>query len=637
MRFNRIKPFFTVILVFGCHLNAQVYFQQKTIPLKGVTIQANHLKEYTIGAAIEKPDSILVKLMRTSSLSDLLLLSTGASIKSYGPGGLSTVSFRGSHSNHTAIMWNGLNLQSPMNSSVNLSAMPASLFEDIQIQSGGAGTLCGSGAMSGVLHLTTNNLLNKKNHISVNGGIGSYNRQYEQLSLKTGNKKRASSLSVMRQSSDNNFWYYNTSRPDKRKERQTNAGVKQWGLSQDNYFRLGNQLLVTTGLWLQHYDKDVQTIMTKSTPNQQYQIDNNVMGAINLRYYRTNNIQINFKQGILWNQIDYTNVETPISSGNNQSLSLISEIESRISLKNGIQWSTGLNYTNEQAQSDGYIGTPIRSRWALFSFVQFKTFNNRLTSLISFRDEMTNTTLHPVIFAYGGNYALTQRIKIKGNISKNYRIPTFNDVYWAFDGYARGNNSLKPESGWSGDIGFEYNKKTAEQNMKLSTIWFTSNIKDWIIWLQDDDAIWTPSNKKRGESKGLELKGIYGRKIGSSFWQLSTSYFYTHSRLKTDDHYDGKQMVYIPLHKGAGLLTWKYKAIVAAFTINAVGERYYDYTNRLEPYLLGNIMGGYKIPAGRTDVQLNVKVNNLWNTQYQLMAWYAMPLCNYEVNLQVRL
>ena len=637
MRINRIKPFFTAILLFGGQLNAQVYLQQKDIPLKEVTIQANQLKEYTIGASIEKPDSVLVNLMSTSSLADLLQLSTGAAIKSYGPGGLSTVSFRGSHSNHTAIMWNGLNLQSPMNSSVNLSVMPVSLFEDIQIQSGGAGTLCGSGAMAGVLHLTTDNLLNKKNYISVNGGIGSYNHQYQQLSLKTGNKKRASTLSVMRQSSDNDFWYYNISRPDKRKERQTNAGVNQWGLSQDNHFRLGDQLLVTTGLWLQHYDKDIQTIMTKSTPNQQYQIDNNAMGAINLKYYHSKNHQINFKQGVVWNEVDYTDKETPVNSGNNQSLSLISELESRVRLKNGILWSTGLNYTNEQAQSDGYEGTPMRNRWALFSFAQFKSLNNRLTSLISIRDEMTNSTLHPVIFAYGGDFIFTQKLRIKGNISKNYRIPTFNDVYWAFDGYARGNSSLKPESGWSGDTGIEYNVNTVKQNIKVSATLFAAGIKDWIIWLQDEDAIWTPTNKKKGESRGLEIKGTYGRKTGASYWQLTTNYFYTHSRLKTEDEYDGKQMVYIPLHKGTALLTWKYKAIVTVFTLNAVGERYYDYTNRLEPYILGNIMGSYKIPVGRPDIRLNAKINNLWNTQYQLIAWYAMPLRNYEINLQIKL
>jgi iron complex outermembrane receptor protein len=637
MRFDKIRPFFTVIILFGGHLNAQVYFQQKDIPLKEVTIQANQLKEYTIGATIEKPDSILVTLMNTSSLSDLLQLSTGASVKSYGPGGLSTACFRGSHSNHTAVMWNGLNLQSPMNSSVNLSAMPVSLFEDIQIQSGGAGTLCGSGAMAGVLHLTANNLLNKKNYVSANGGIGSYNRQYEQLSLKTGNKKRASSFSVMRQSSDNDFWYYNISRPDNRKERQTNAGMKQWGISQDNHLKLGNHFLMTTGLWLQHYDKDIQTIMTKSTPNEQYQIDNYVLGAINLKYYHSKNIQINFKQGFIWNEVDYTDEETPTNSGNNKSSSLISELESRIKLKNDIIWSVGLNYTNEKAQSDGYDGTPTRNRWALSSFLQFKALNNRLTSLVSIRDEMTNSTVHPVIFAYGGDLTLSQKIKIKGNLSKNYRIPTFNDLYWAFDGYARGNSDLKPESGWSGDIGFEFNTKQTRQTINLSATLFASSIKDWIIWLQDEDAIWTPSNKKKGESKGIEIKGIYGRKIGSSYWQLTTSYFYTHSRLKTDDEYDGKQMVYIPLHKGQNLLTWKYKPLIAAFTINAVGSRYYDDTNQLDPYIIGNIMAGYKFSWKKADFQLDAKINNLWDTQYQLMAWYAMPLRNYEINLQIKL
>ena len=76
-------------------------------------------------------------------------------IKSYGLGSLATTSFRGGSASHTAILWNGFNLGSPMNGQLDLSLVPVSLANNVSIQYGGAGALWGSGAVGGAILLNS--------------------------------------------------------------------------------------------------------------------------------------------------------------------------------------------------------------------------------------------------------------------------------------------------------------------------------------------------------------------------------------------------------------------------------------------------------------------------------------------------
>jgi len=632
--------FLRQILLIGFSLFYLVTYSQRdlnNIPiiLNEVTVRSNRLEAYSIGAVTETPDTTITKILSTSSLADLLSVTTGLALKTYGPGGLSSISMRGGSSAHTAVMWNGINIQSPMNSGVNLSVMPVAFMGDIKVQSGGAGTLYGSGAMAGVLHLSGKNLFKINNGGSVNIGVGSFESKNIMLGGKIGNEKIAGIISILGDQSDNNFEFNNTSRPDKRRQRQTNADYKQYGILQENHIRITRNSIITTGVWYQHYNKNIQTLMTNSRPNQQYQIDNNIIGTLNYKYF-TEKYQINLKQGVIWNEVDYYDLITPSNSGLNQSMSLISEVEAKFNLSKGQVWSLGVNYTNENGKSDGYSEPENRNRFAAFSFFQFHNFNKRLTNVISVRDEMSNSTIHPVVFAYGGVLTLTPSLSLMGNISRNYRIPTFNDIFWKEDAWSRGNPDLKPESGWSGDTGIKYKIKKDKFLSNLTATLFMTYVNDLIVWFQGSDAIWMPTNKKEGESKGLELRWNSQLTLGHSAINANINYNYTYSRLKTDDEYDGSQMTYVPLHRLNGTFTYSMKQTTIGFALNRAGERYYDYKNKLKPYILGDLFTTIQIPKLPVKSDLSFKIRNVWNTQYQIMAWYAMPLRHYEASLNIR-
>lgn len=63
---------------------------------------------------ITRPDSLALRSGLSVNLSELLAASSPVFVKSYGPGGMATAHFRGTAASHSRIVWNGLNLNSPM-------------------------------------------------------------------------------------------------------------------------------------------------------------------------------------------------------------------------------------------------------------------------------------------------------------------------------------------------------------------------------------------------------------------------------------------------------------------------------------------------------------------------------------------
>src|ERR1035437_9405047 len=77
--------------------------------LKEVAIKADRLSAFGTGNKIQQMDSALLAIYSGNNLADLLAQQSLVFIKSYGPGMLSTPSFRGTQADQTAILWNGFN------------------------------------------------------------------------------------------------------------------------------------------------------------------------------------------------------------------------------------------------------------------------------------------------------------------------------------------------------------------------------------------------------------------------------------------------------------------------------------------------------------------------------------------------
>lgn len=82
---------------------------QSTVPdtavsLSVVTVRAIAPERFLAGQKLQRIDSTTLLQFRFSTITDLLTYNTPLAFKSYGPGQLVTVAFRGTSANHTAVL-----------------------------------------------------------------------------------------------------------------------------------------------------------------------------------------------------------------------------------------------------------------------------------------------------------------------------------------------------------------------------------------------------------------------------------------------------------------------------------------------------------------------------------------------------
>ena len=212
--------------------------------IKEVTVIANRLDNFSAGTKINPVDSLSMIQYNTRNLSDLLADESPLFIKSYGSGSLATSSFRGGSASHTAILWNGFNINSPMHGQSDLSLVPVDFSDNISIQYGGGSALWGSGAVGGAIHLNNTAKFDKGLSAKAAFSAGSFESYSRQLALELSRKKIVSSIKVFNHTAKNNFPYANEFVSENPTTVQSNAELKSHGLLAENYFLIGkNQKL----------------------------------------------------------------------------------------------------------------------------------------------------------------------------------------------------------------------------------------------------------------------------------------------------------------------------------------------------------------------------------------------------------
>lgn len=612
-----------LLLLLSGFAYGQTSMTDTTYTMKEVVVKSNRLQDLSIGSSIQKLDPISLKSYSNYSFGDLLAIKSQVFIKSYGPGGLASPSIRGGAANHTAVIWNGVSINSPMNGGVDLSLLPVGFIDDVRVQYGGSGTLYGSGAVSGIIHLGNADLFKQENSLRVRGSGGSFYSRSVFTALKIGNENIASSFKYFGNFSDNDFEYIKL---DGSKETQTNAGIKQHAFLSETQIKTSDYSFLKATIWYQFHDKEMQTLMSATSPSEAFQENKNLRLALNWNY-QSKDVNIVFKSVYLKGKNFY--VDPAWSSESlNESTSWINEIESKFIINEHQILIGGLNLTAEKAESGSYTENAKRNRTSAFISHKFINLFDRLTFVNSIRQEIVESDFLPIVFSSGFNLKLIEEINLNGNISRTYNLPGLNDLFWAPSAYTSGNPDLKAEYGWSGDIGFEESFEVEEFRFSMKQNLFFNNLNDWIVWLPDANFVWMPVNKNKGKSHGFDFHLNVEKNIGESVLSFSGIYTWTSSNF--EEEVDGEivktEMVYVPKKQLLLNIGLRHERWDVNYTHNFVGERiYFNGSDPLESYSVGNIAINYSMPLNKNMLTASLQIRNAWNKNYQVINNYAMP------------
>ena len=219
----------------------------------------------------------------------------------------------------------------------------------------------------------------------------------------------------------------------------------------------------------------------------------------------------------------------------------------------------------------------------------------------------------------GFTYDATSQVKLKSNISKSFRAPSFNQLYSHLvtaDRSTFGNASLRPETSWDGDLGFTYQTPT----LKWDQAFFTSQVKDLIAWIETSPTVSTYNNISKDELWGLETS--FETKIpgtSSLFGEMNYTYL-------------DIQRSYRPKHSLSRKIKWMTDLFQAYLDYQYISH--VNTTSSTKPRLSKNqlVHIGTSLKLS-SNLSLSAKVENLFDRSYERFAYYPMPGRTFSLNL----
>lgn len=622
--------FFALIVLFSApfaNLWGQTGITDSVFQIREVTVSSNRMEYFSVGNKIRTMDSSLMGAYTSANLSQVLSSYSQVQVNAYGLG-LSNPSLRGTGSGHTAVLWNGFNLQDLLNGGVDCSLIPINFIDDIKVQYGGGSALFGSGAIGGVIHL--NNIIdfNKGLTYSLKTGYGSYNNMYGGLNLGYSNANYSGFIKSFYGGAQNDFKFKNTTEFGSPTQTLKNAERKQYGLLAGNAFKLSNQSKLESFFWFQDNHENIPpTMSTYENPNQDQQQDKFYRATISCKTW-WDNADLTVRSG-------FSDYFMTFDTSHFQSIQSSTDAEYNLKINSNHLLNAGIDYTYEKGISTSLTSNAQRNRIALFTSYRFT--DHKWKVALNLRDELINQALTPITFSLGVERSVNSFLQIKGIVSKNYRVPTFNDLYWANGG----NPNLKCESGFNQEIGFILSKKIEKINICYEATGFNNKVSNWILWYPGDKGKWYAENVNKVWARGLENDLSLSFPIHKIIIKTSVSYSFTKS---TQDKADfagdpalDKQLIYVPLHKGLCTFTIIYKGFTLYYGQSYTGNRFTETDNSkiVAAYTLGNISISKKILLKNFALTVGLQANNIWNTTYQVMQYYPMPLRNYQINIQI--
>ncbi len=632
---KNISFLFLVLLITDLSVSAQKL--KDTLQLNEFEIKSHYSTDPGGFKKIKIDSGILISHLN-GNLSNLLSQYSTIFVKSYGNGSLATPSFRGTTAQHTQVEWNGINLNSPMLGQVDLSQIPVSQFDGLEILYGAAGISRTSGAFGGVINLVTNPDWNNRVNILAMQSAGSFSTFTTNVNVAVGSSSFQSHTKFNYAASANDFPYNNDFLQER--IRQQDASMALFGVSEELFWKLRDKHLFSLRFRYNQNNQDLPpTDATAGSYHNEKLNSNNLFAVFDYKFVeRKYNLMV---RSALTNQKMHYLLDSTVDA-THQYYQWINNIRFSYSGIKNLIFRQGVDFTYDQVVSDDYDGMKTRSTTSFCSDLSYGIGRKIRTSLVV-REELIDGKFLPVVPALGAEYIPWTKagVAFTVNVARNYRYPTLNDLYWTLSG----NPGLKPETSYSAEIGLNMNLQSA--NRKFSGAFNVTGYYSWIYnmitWspVTGNSSLWKPENIDEIRARGVETCLHVKWEVMKFLFDLNTNYNFCHSTYqKASSAYDGKigkQLIYIPVHTFNSTLSAERWKFYLKYNFCYVSDRFSakDNLTIMPGYPLSNIIFGKNIEIKHFILSLQFDINNLFNLDYQSVKSRPMPGINYAFSLRL--
>jgi len=576
----------------------------------------------------------------------------GLALSDYGPSGAQKlVSIRGSSTNEVLILVDGVRANNAMSGLADLAAISAANIDRIEVLREGGSALYGGDAVGGVVNIITK----KKSApfvFSVEGsgylpeshvegyGASKVDRGADYSTLLDGQRAAFSWAPALGDvslrssgsfSMANNAYTFSDSNDERRilQNAASLGGDGSLGLSFP--FLSGSLSTDLSGSrtraempGAQNYPTlNADETDTSGRASVKYSTDRFLADALNL--------DASFHGE--YSKLDYVDGDDSSNDGRHEVRSGGADIQQKAYVSDALSFVYGVSYARTQATSDTF-GSPSRNAAGVFAepAIEVGAFSLRPALRFDYySDFFSSDPAGGIGASVSAAYRLSDTGSLKLNLSRSYRVPTFEDLYWPASTYTAGNEDLKPESAYAADLGYEarfgsvFYKATA----------YTRYVEDVILWQAGSDSVWRPSNYGVGLYPGLEqeLEMPLAEKC-----KLALNYNYLHSYVLYGDYglADNKREPMTPTHSLNAVFSYQASRLSWSATAKYASLRYLSTANT-------GYLPSYFTLDGSVKWRFSERyaayfaVDNLFDEQYQVVENYPMPGTRLRLGAEIKI
>ncbi|MDE7412696.1 MAG: TonB-dependent receptor [Muribaculaceae bacterium] len=245
----------------------------------------------------------------------------------------------------------------------------------------------------------------------------------------------------------------------------------------------------------------------------------------------------------------------------------------------------------------------------------------------------------PAVFI-SGNPIRNKDFSLRAFYKQSFRMPTFNDLYYA----DMGNSKLEPEKVAQYNVGFLYDhhaEQSAITAAKFSADAYYNRVKNKIVaYPKGQQFRWTMLNLGLVEIRGIDVTGMMTvRPLQELYVTLRVQYTFQRAIDITSpsDNYYRHQIPYIPRNSGSAVGNVEWRGWNLNYSWIYVGERYnqqenirYNYT---QPWYTSDLSISKDLRLGRVNLRGMIEINNLLSQDYDVILNYPMPKRNYRFTI----
>lgn len=635
------------------------------------SVRVHHIQEVVVTSRLISRETIPsqtlggeeLKKLNSLSVADALRYFSGLQLKDYGGvGGIKTVNIRSMGTNHLGIFYDGIELGNAQNGQIDLGQFSLDNVEEISLYNGQRSAIfqpASDFGNAGSVYIRTKAprfMMGRRYNLLVRAKYGSSDTfRFSSLWEQKLSEHISSSLStgVLTSSGRYKFRYRR--------------------VTEDNTVAYDTTAVRHNGdIWAFRIEENVRGGIADGYWNVKaytYHSERGIPGAIVNNVWRRGERQ--------WDHNTFGQAVFQKSFGDKFSTKALAKYAYYVTryVNND---ETQIHVDNTYRQQEMYFSTSnvyeILSKWSVSMSYDFKwnklnanmvdfAFPHRYSNFVSLATALTlsriqaqaslveqvvkdhvkygassssRSTLTPAFFVNVYPFE-SKLLAVRAFAKKSFRMPTFNDLYYA----DMGNSKLNPESALQYDLGFVLNKDWKQgivDHFRLQVDGYYNTVHDKIVaYPKGQQFRWTMLNLGKVHIKGVDAMAEVGLEPAKD-WKVTArlQYTYQDARDVTDSNtsYYKDQIPYIPWHSGSAILGLSWREWDLSYSFIYSGERYSQQENilynHLQPWYTHDMSVVYH--ARRWSARLDV--NNIFSQDYDVILNYPMPKRNYMLTLE---